>query len=194
MLIPRTSTTSRLAIVNPAKVLMLYDTTTSSFWFHNGSAWTQLSAAGNGWNITGNAGTNPSSNFIGTTDNQPLLFRVNNAWAGEIHPTRECIFGVGAGQANTTGYYNTAIGADALNRNKSGKRKDCKRKRGLFPIPQHRKILQPATRHPIPIPLDTTILRRDKRSPCALFEYNNWSKKYCHYIFCACFHNTTPWK
>jgi len=31
MLLPRTSTTSRLAIVNPAKGLILYDTTTSGF-------------------------------------------------------------------------------------------------------------------------------------------------------------------
>jgi len=36
LLIPRTSTTSRLAITNPAKGLMLYDTTAGSFWFYNG--------------------------------------------------------------------------------------------------------------------------------------------------------------
>jgi hypothetical protein len=27
------------------------------------------------WYLTGNAGSNPSSNFIGTTDNQPLIFK-----------------------------------------------------------------------------------------------------------------------
>jgi hypothetical protein len=31
-----------------------------------------------GWSLTGNAGTNPAVNFIGTTDNQPLVLRVNN--------------------------------------------------------------------------------------------------------------------
>jgi hypothetical protein len=31
-----------------------------------------------GWSLTGNAGTNPATNFIGTTDAQPLDFRVNN--------------------------------------------------------------------------------------------------------------------
>lgn len=31
-----------------------------------------------GWSLTGNAGTNPSTNFLGTTDNQPLKFRTNN--------------------------------------------------------------------------------------------------------------------
>ena len=49
LLIPRTSTASRTAIVNPAKGLMLYDTTTSSFWFHNGAAWMQVGSGGSGW-------------------------------------------------------------------------------------------------------------------------------------------------
>lgn len=31
-------------------------------------------AAGSGWGLTGNAGTNPATNFIGTTDAQPLRF------------------------------------------------------------------------------------------------------------------------
>ncbi|RQO42600.1 cell wall anchor protein [Chryseobacterium sp. KBW03] len=30
------------------------------------------------WNTTGNAGTNPSNNFIGTTDNNPIVFKQNN--------------------------------------------------------------------------------------------------------------------
>src|ERR1700750_704330 len=30
------------------------------------------------WQLTGNAGTNASTNFVGTTDNKPLVFRVNN--------------------------------------------------------------------------------------------------------------------
>ena len=46
VLLPRTSTTSRNAILSPAKGLLLYDTTTSGFWFHNGTAWAQLSAGG----------------------------------------------------------------------------------------------------------------------------------------------------
>jgi hypothetical protein len=36
-------------------------------------------AAGAGWNLTGNAGTNPSTHFLGTTDAQPLVFRTSNA-------------------------------------------------------------------------------------------------------------------
>ncbi len=122
VLLPRTSTTSRVAITNPAKGLILYDTTTSGFWFHNGSAWSQLSAGSIGWNLIGNAGTNPASNFVGTTDNQPLRFRVNNTWAGEIHPSNgNVFFGLGAGQSNTSGFFNTATGNSALLTNNTGR-------------------------------------------------------------------------
>src|SRR5215469_4780542 len=29
------------------------------------------------WSLTGNAGTNPPTNFLGTTDNEPLVFKTN---------------------------------------------------------------------------------------------------------------------
>ena len=88
------------------------------------------------WNITGNAGTNPSIHFLGTTDNQPLRFRVNNTYAGEINFTNaKTTLGYGAGQGNTgsysvaigymtsysnPGYQNTAVGAYALYYNSNG--------------------------------------------------------------------------
>jgi hypothetical protein len=122
MLIPRTSTTSRLAIVNPAKGLMLYDTTTGSFWFHNGSSWDQLSAGSNTWNLAGNAGTDPATDFIGTTDNQSLHFKVNNIWAGEIHSTNRNVFlGLNAGNPGTTGTFNTGMGDHSLFSNTLGR-------------------------------------------------------------------------
>jgi hypothetical protein len=33
---------------------------------------------GSAWALTGNSGTNPAVNFLGTTDNQPLVIRTNN--------------------------------------------------------------------------------------------------------------------
>lgn len=33
---------------------------------------------GGGWSLTGNAGTNPATNSVGTTDNQPLVLKTNN--------------------------------------------------------------------------------------------------------------------
>ena len=121
ILVPRTSTASRIAIINPAKGLMLYDTTTNSFWFYNSTLWTQITVGNNGWNLTGNTGINPTTQFIGTIDAQPLRFRVNNNWAGEINPNSYNLFlGMGAGQSNTTGQANTAIGEHALSANTDG--------------------------------------------------------------------------
>jgi hypothetical protein len=125
LLIPRTSATSRTSIAGPAKGLLVYDTTTSSFWFHTGTAWSEMSSAtGNGWGLTGNAGTNPINNFIGTTDAQPLLFKVNNIRAGYIdyNGNDNTSFGYQTLLANTSGFYNTALGYASLKANTTGSR------------------------------------------------------------------------
>ena len=41
---------------------------------------------GNAWRLLGNAGTNPLTHFLGTTDNQPLNFRVNNQRVLRLEP------------------------------------------------------------------------------------------------------------
>lgn len=38
------------------------------------------------WNLTGNSGTNPSNNFLGTTDSQPLVLKANNTEAIRVLP------------------------------------------------------------------------------------------------------------
>jgi hypothetical protein len=48
----------------------LYNVGGNLFW--NG---TNISSGGSGWSLTGNAGTNPATNFLGTTDAQPLIIR-----------------------------------------------------------------------------------------------------------------------
>ena len=40
-----------------------------------------------GWLLTGNSGTNPAINFLGTTDNIPFNVRVNNLRSGLIEIT-----------------------------------------------------------------------------------------------------------
>lgn len=45
------------------------------------------------WSITGNAGTLPATNFLGTTDAQPLVMRTNNAEVMRI--TSGGLFGIG---------------------------------------------------------------------------------------------------
>ncbi|MEP6747493.1 MAG: tail fiber domain-containing protein [Bacteroidota bacterium] len=62
ILIPRTSTTSRMAIPN-TKGLFLYDTTVSSFWYNDGAAWQQMS----GGSFSSNGTVNYLPKFTGTT-------------------------------------------------------------------------------------------------------------------------------
>jgi trimeric autotransporter adhesin len=138
MLIPRMSSTQRNAISSPAKGLLLFDNDSSSFWFYNGTTWKEVGTGNNGWGLSGNAGTNPLINFIGTTDAQPFSFRLNNTYAGKWDPVSSNYFiGLNAGHDvstgshnisygsltlgfNTTGSFNTAMGSRALASNTGG--------------------------------------------------------------------------
>ncbi len=42
---------------------------------------------GNAWGLNGNTGTNPNSHFLGTTDAQPLIVKVNSITAARVEPT-----------------------------------------------------------------------------------------------------------
>ncbi len=77
------------------------------------------SSAGNGWSATGNANTNPATNFIGTTDDNDLVFRRDNVISGKI-ATYSTSFGNEALFSNTTGDYNTAVGSQTLYSNING--------------------------------------------------------------------------
>jgi hypothetical protein len=52
----------------------------------DGSVVCQPDTTGADWGLAGNAGTNPATNFIGTTDNQPFELRVNNTRAVRVEP------------------------------------------------------------------------------------------------------------
>ncbi len=93
---------------------------------------------GTAWGITGNAGTDPLTNFIGTTDAQDFAFKVNNQNAGLITQSvyantflgyhsgnsnqqwNNSGFGAFSLQTNTTGSGNTAVGYKALYVNTTG--------------------------------------------------------------------------
>lgn len=72
-----------------------------------------------GWNLTGNAGTNINSDFIGTTDAVDVIFKRNNAFSGLIGETNTA-FGNFALSSNISGNYNMAIGVQALFSNTTG--------------------------------------------------------------------------
>ncbi|HET9824581.1 MAG TPA: tail fiber domain-containing protein, partial [Chitinophagaceae bacterium] len=140
LLIPRMTTAERNAISSPAIGLLVYDSSLNSFYYHNGSSWNQIGGgtSSNVWSLNGNAGTDPTTNFIGTTDAEPLLFRVHNITAGQIQTInantgfglrslysnttgfQNTAYGNNALFANTTGNYNTAIGVNVLNSNTTG--------------------------------------------------------------------------
>lgn len=88
----------------------------------SGQKWLPLvSGQTNAWTFTGNAGTNPSVNFLGTTDNQPLVFRVNNTKWGALYNTGgHLAFGELALSQPQTGVNCIALGLEALRYNTSG--------------------------------------------------------------------------
>lgn len=76
----------------------------------------------NPWLLGGNAGVTPATNFLGTTDNAALRFRINNQWAGMLDSvSQNTFFGYGAGKNDTAlGTFNTAVGMRALSANTTG--------------------------------------------------------------------------
>lgn len=143
ILIPRvalTGTSDVTTIASPATSLLIYNTATVSnvtpgYYYWSGSAWTKV-VTGTAWSLTGNSGTAAANDFIGTTDNVPLVFRVNNQKAGLIQPLGSVFLGHQAGNtnpdgenvgigsqalfSNVTGVYNTAVGSAALSLNTNG--------------------------------------------------------------------------
>jgi hypothetical protein len=117
LLIPRMSTSAISSIINPAKGLLVYDSTKNQLMVNMGTAsspgW-QTIVYSSGWSLTGNSGTNPATNFIGTTDGQPLALKLSNKYAGKLDGiNRNYFIGDSAG-VNSTGYSNIAIGSKAL--------------------------------------------------------------------------------
>lgn len=148
ILIPRVSLTSQTdvtTIASPAFSLLVFNNNASlpdgqGFYFWNGNKWIKLATIVNlanlSWAISGNSGTG-STNFIGTTDNQPLIFKTNNILSGKIDPgpnnvflgqsaglvttgTNNTFLGHTAGEENLDGINNTGVGNSSLSLNTSG--------------------------------------------------------------------------
>lgn len=116
------------------------DVTSVGFYHFDGTKWVALvtTPSNNDWRTTGNTGTTPATNFIGTSDNQPLVFKVNNINSGFINSTSAVAFGLNSLPYNaapnlgnsafgasalgttTTGVFNSALGLSALGTNTSG--------------------------------------------------------------------------
>ena len=121
-LLPRMSESQRKNIVKPAQGLQVYQTDEKSgLYIFNGSDWTNAAnsvmAASDPWLRGGNAVVD--GEFIGTTNNANLEFRVGGTKAGLLSVDNRTFFGLLAGNS-TTGAHNTAIGFRALQSNVTG--------------------------------------------------------------------------
>ncbi|QIG89340.1 hypothetical protein G6R40_06435 [Chryseobacterium sp. POL2] len=160
VLLPRvalTGTTDTTTVPNRVNALTVFNTATVTganavtpgyyYWNTTSNRWVAVTTeASNDWKLGGNAGTNPATHFIGTTDNQPLVFKVNNKEHLRITPTGRFIIPftsfsnfnvfinggnetttgvnnvvVGGGLTlNTTGSFNSVYGNNALMNNQTG--------------------------------------------------------------------------
>jgi hypothetical protein len=124
LLIPRLTSAQRTGITTPATGLLVFDTDTNAFWYYNGTGWLKLDVAGNNWSLGGNSGTTAGTHYIGTSDNKPLVIKVNSQNAGFIGITgiggSNTSWGYQALLNNITGVNSTAVGAQALINNTSG--------------------------------------------------------------------------
>ncbi len=133
LLIPRTSSSSRIAIISPAKGLMVYDTTTQSFWYYDSQQWVERSRIDvakssvflgyqSGTNLAGtgsyNTGIGDHSLENATTGffNTGLGYNTLNITSGHANTA----IGSEVLSYNTTGYSNTGVGSQALSFNTTG--------------------------------------------------------------------------
>ena len=77
LLIPRMTASDRDNIASPATGLTVYVTDDNGFYYYDGTNWIRLQESGKSWLLAGNAGTS-GTEFLGTTDAQPLIFKTNN--------------------------------------------------------------------------------------------------------------------
>lgn len=142
-LIPRVSA---FPVTNPTasqQGMQLYLTTAVDakkpgfyYWDFPTLSWITIDSNKN-WKSDGNEGTDPEDHFIGTTDEVPLHFRVNNIAAGRIESESSdyhgnVAFGVTALSSNTTGFLNVAVGSAALFSNTTGNHNTAVGYRNLY--------------------------------------------------------------
>jgi hypothetical protein len=78
---------------------------------------TDANSSPTAWQLNGNTSTAAASNFIGTTDNQSLQFKISNTPAGFLGTNGNTYWGLNSGNINSTGFSNVAIGNAALSQN-----------------------------------------------------------------------------
>ena len=93
LLIPRIALTAAnvaAPVTAPATSLLIYNTATAGaapnnvtpgFYYWDGANWVRMASGSQGWTILGNAGTTPTTNFIGTTDANDWVIKTGGSAA-----------------------------------------------------------------------------------------------------------------
>ena len=100
-----------MVVYNTAKTITGYTGNAEGVWRNDGTEWIKVEGSatgGAGWSLTGNAGTTAGTNFMGTLDDQDIVFKRDKIVAGQI------TFGPTVG---TQGGYNVSLGVHALENN-----------------------------------------------------------------------------
>lgn len=108
--IPLTAINASAPVTSPTVSLLVYNTASAStgtnavspgYYYWDGIQWVRFAynasgSFGDAWTTLGNVGTNPITNFLGTTDAQDLVFRTNNLEAVRV----TTLGNVGIGSSN----------------------------------------------------------------------------------------------
>lgn len=105
LLLPRLSDTAAINSLNPPDGMIIYLNADKSLRLRSNGSWKKiadLAEASSNWSMSGNTGTNPALNFIGTVDGQPLVLKTNNA----EHLRIDAAGNIGIGTTNPTAKLN----------------------------------------------------------------------------------------
>lgn len=81
LLLPRLADTAAINLLLPPDGMIIFLTTDQSLRLRSNGSWKKiadLAAAAANWSLSGNAGTDPATQFMGTVDGQPLVIRTDN--------------------------------------------------------------------------------------------------------------------
>lgn len=109
LLTPRMTEAQRTAMFPAAdasaKGMLVYQTDNAQgFYYYDGIVWQVVTKGNEGWGLTGNSGTSAATNFLGTTDNNPVVLKSNNKEQMRLLPTDK----VGIGTATPGIGYSSA--------------------------------------------------------------------------------------
>ena len=126
--IPLTAINVATPVTSPATSLLVYNTASAStgtnavspgYYYWDGVKWVRFAytpsgSSANHWTLLGNAGTNQSLNYLGTTDAQDLVFRTNSLEAVRINTVGNVGVGVATPSANLHVYVASGFAGTVL--------------------------------------------------------------------------------